>query len=117
MKKKKTKAETSEAKGDKAFSKKKFKNALSHYREAQKLEPNKTVLYDKLVEAHRKGTKEWTREDFSLSLEWTMKKQELENPALKNVHERLDLAGRLGPEQAKEALLKILSTLKDFKKK
>ncbi|MBI4412132.1 MAG: hypothetical protein HY541_06590 [Deltaproteobacteria bacterium] len=111
MKKKKNKAETAEAKGDKAFSKKKFKKALSHYRQAQKLNPDNLGIYDKLVEAHRKGTKEWTREDFSLSLEWTMKKQELENPDLKKARDRLD------PDKARAALLETLSTLKRLLKK
>lgn len=111
MKRKKTKSQISEEKGDKDFKKGKFKKALAHYREAQKLDPGKTVLYDKLVEAHKKAVKKWTREDFSSSLEWTMKKQELENPSLKKVHERMD------PDAAKKALLETLLALKKSMKK
>lgn len=111
MKKKKTKAETAEEKGDKAYAKKKYARALGHYRKAQKSNPGNAAIYEKLVNAHRQKPGEWTEADFAESLEWTMKKQELENPSLKKVHERLD------PDKAKAALLEILLTLKKSMKK
>ena len=86
--------------------KKKFDKALKYYRESQALSPGNIPIYDKLIQAHEKTGRKWTKTDFALSLEWTMKKQELENPALKKIHERLD------PDKVKAALLETLSALK-----
>lgn len=88
--KKSTKAQATEQKGDRFFQKGKFKKALQSYRMVQKENPDYLPVYDKLIETHQKTKEEWTDGDFSESLFWTMKKQELENPGLKRLHARLE---------------------------
>lgn len=77
--------------GDEYMAKKKYTKALKRYKKAKELAPERTDLYDKLIKAHDLAVKEedWHEDDVADSVGWTMEKQELENPALKLLHERL----------------------------
>lgn len=94
------------AKGDELLAAKKPKKALKEYRKAEALDPNANGLYDKLIQAHDEATIDWEPEDFAESVTWTMKKQEKENPYLKQVH------ARLSPEwkKAGELAIRIMMT-------
>lgn len=85
----KNKADKLIAKGDKLATKGKFKRALKKYKKAKNYDPERADLYDKLVDAHDKATKEWKAKDVADSVGWVMEKQEKENPAIKHLHERL----------------------------
>ncbi len=76
-------------KGDKYFNSKKFKKALDSYTRANELDPDNQKVYDKMIAAHLELKDDWNDEDLAISLTWTMKKQELENPALKRIHARM----------------------------
>lgn len=89
-KKNKIKLQQNEEKGDKYLKKKNFKKALQNYRKVLELDENYLPVYDKLIEAHTKIKSEWSDADFSDSLSWTMKKQELENPQVKRIHAQLE---------------------------
>jgi hypothetical protein len=89
-----TKAQTAEKKGDAHAQKGAHKKAVEHYKKAVEQTPDNLSLYDKLISSHKQIEAEWTDEDFTLSLEWTMKKQELENPGIKRIHARLSEEGR-----------------------
>lgn len=82
-----SKALKHESKGDKLFSKDKFRQALEEYRKSEALNPDRLQIYEKLIETHRRFEHEWVEEDFSNSLTWTMRYQELQNPDLKWVHD------------------------------
>lgn len=99
------KADKLEAKGDKLFAKGKYKKALEKFKKALEYDPDRTNLYDKLMQAHDQTSKEWEVGDFIDSVEWAMKKQEGENPAIKKVY------AKLAPEwdEAKSLLLQIIS--------
>jgi len=77
------------AKGDKQFKSKKYKKALDYYSRANEIDPDNQAVYDKMITAHLQLKEDWDDEDLAMSLTWTMKKQELENPALKRVHARM----------------------------
>lgn len=110
-KKKKTKFQTAIDKGDKELKKGKPEKALKHYREAQKLNPEEVSVYDKLIESLNQSSSEWTKAEFAESLQWTMKKQELEDPRFKRVHASLE------PEWQKiTTLIKNMLGEKDKKK-
>ncbi|MBU4484248.1 hypothetical protein KKA47_02375 [bacterium] len=83
------KAKKLEAKGDNLFNKGKHKRALKKYKKALKYNSECSSLYEKLIQAQDQVGGEWGKEEFSESLDWLMKKQEIENPNLKQVHERL----------------------------
>lgn len=83
------KAQISEEKGDQLAKKGRAKKALEHYLAALELNKASPSLYDKVIKAHDELKAEWTNEDFAKSLDWTMKKQELANPALKRLHAKL----------------------------
>jgi tetratricopeptide (TPR) repeat protein len=83
------KAKRLEAKGDKLKTKNKPKDALKAYRKSREADPENPAIYDKLIEIKSTLEDSWSEEDFSESMEWTMKKQELENPDLKEVYESL----------------------------
>jgi hypothetical protein len=83
------KADKLEAAGDKLATKGDFKKALKKYRDAAKEDPGRAALYDKLVGSLEKAKPEWKEEDFVESLSWTMKKQELEEPGIRQVHAKL----------------------------
>lgn len=90
MKDKKSKAQAKEKKGDQHYAKGEFTKALKAYRAAQELDPDHPDIYDKLVETHGKNSLTWSPEDFALSLDWTMKKQELADPKFKRLHAKLE---------------------------
>lgn len=104
-----TKAEKLEAAGDRLAAKGNYKKALEKYRQASKEDPQKRSVYEKLIEAHGRTHEQWELGDFVESLSWTMKKQELEEPAIKQVH------AKLSPEwkKAMEMALKILIMQED----
>lgn len=83
------KAQKLEAAGDALVAKGDYKKALKKYERAAKQEPDRPGLYDKLIDAHNKAKPEWKKEDFVESLSWTMKKQEIEEPAIRQVHAKL----------------------------
>lgn len=87
--KKTKKADKYETAGDALVAKGDYKKALKRYRQAAKEDPDRPCLYDKLVEAHEKSKGDWKKEDFAESLSWTMRKQELEEPAIRQVHAKL----------------------------
>jgi hypothetical protein len=100
------KAKRLEAKGDKLKGRNKPKDALKAYRESREADPENPSIYDKLIEIKSTLEDSWSEEDFSESMEWTMKKQELENPGLKDVYESLS------PEygEIKQLIAKMLQT-------
>lgn len=85
----KQKADKLIAKGDRLKAKGKFEKALKKYKKAKKYDPERADLYDRLIEAHDKSTKEWCEEDVAESVGYVMDKQEIENPSIKLLHERL----------------------------
>jgi tetratricopeptide (TPR) repeat protein len=78
-----------ESKGDKLLQKKKYEKALNAFEQALNLNPESSELIDKLIETHELSTEEWNIEDFTKHLSWTMKRQELDNPRLHRLHEKL----------------------------
>jgi len=89
MQRKKKTATHHVSQGDLHRNQKKYKKALSSYEAALKIDPKQVTVYDRLIETHQMLDHEWTNEDFTKSLEWTMKKQELENPQIKRIHAKL----------------------------
>jgi len=104
-KRKTTKADRLEAAGDRLASKGQYKKALKKYQEAAKQDPNRLSLYDKLVDARDKMGDEWQMDDFVESLSWTMKKQELEEPAIRQVHAKLQPEWKKATELALKIIL------------
>jgi hypothetical protein len=82
-----------EAKGEALMAKGSIKRALKKFRKA-------------IVKAKDMLPVNWDLEDFIESLDWTMKKQERENPCLRQVH------ARLSPEweKARELVIMIVAT-------
>ena len=76
-----------EAKGDKLAKKEKFREALKEYRLSEAMNPTRPEIYEKLIETHKSFEHEWVEQDFTDSLTWTMRKQELQNPRIRWVHE------------------------------
>ncbi|HPW45801.1 MAG TPA: hypothetical protein PKU96_05470 [bacterium] len=92
MKEKKLNPEKSaklEAKGDKLLAKGKFKKALKKFKEAMEFNPNRVELYDKLVQTRDGLDEDWKMDDFVESVNWMMKKQEIETPQIKHVYAQL----------------------------
>lgn len=90
MKSKKTsKAKKHEEKGDNLIIKKKIASALKEYQKALEIDPNLEGIYDKLIAAKDMLGHEWNMEDFAESVSWVMKKQEKDNPLIKQIHARL----------------------------
>lgn len=85
----KKKSERLVGEGDSLAKKGKFKQALKKYRQAKECDPERADIYDRLISAHDKSTKNWTEEDVAESVGYAMKKQEVENPGIKYLHERL----------------------------
>lgn len=83
------KSESLEKKGDQYLAKNNYKKAIDAYRHANELNPENTLLYQKLLDTQSKLDGEWNENDFIEAMDWTMKKQEIENPNIKNVHESL----------------------------
>src|SRR5262245_55362795 len=92
--------------GDRHTKRKQLAKALKAYRDALKADPNNPLLYQKLIETKERMPEEWSEEDFSETMAWTMKKQELENPTLKDVHEVLT------PEyhEIRQTIVKMITT-------
>jgi tetratricopeptide (TPR) repeat protein len=95
-----------EAKGEALMAKGSIKRALKKFRKAIEYDPERESIYDKLVKAKDMLPVNWDLEDFIESLDWTMKKQERENPCLRQVH------ARLSPEweKARELVIMIVAT-------
>lgn len=110
-----------EAKGDKLAGKGKFREAMGEYQKSEALDPERVEIYDKLIDTQGQiGESEWREEDFANSMSWTMRRQELQNPHIRLVHETFSLEYRevhqllqrlmtaLGEEQENALVEKIL---------
>lgn len=99
---KKRKTERHETKGDRLLALGRPAKALKEYKMALKTRPESVQIYDKIMKAHDLTPGKWGVEDFTQSVLWAMKKQELEHPPIKQVHARLspewDRATRLAVE-------------------
>lgn len=106
-------------KGDGWMKKKKPGKALIEYKKALACDPDLKGIYDKLIAAHDLTPREWDEKDFAESVTWTMKKQEQENPPIKQVHARLtpewkkatELAMRMFVSEDKESVKKLTEEL------
>jgi tetratricopeptide (TPR) repeat protein len=96
-----------EAKGDKLVNKGKYQRAIKKYKKALKYNDENAALYEKLISTKDQISGDWDKKEFSESLDWLMKKQEIENPRLKHVHDRLT------PEW--ETVSKLIAELLDSK--
>lgn len=83
------KAQTLEKKGDQQSQQNNHRKAMKHYREAVDLHPEHAPLYQKLIDTQKLLEHEWEEGDLADTISWTMKLQELENPALRLNHARL----------------------------
>jgi tetratricopeptide (TPR) repeat protein len=104
------KAEKHEHKGDELLARGKSAKALSEYRKALHLDPERRGIYDKLLAAKDQLPGEWTQEDFAESLSWAMNKQEQEHPSIRQLH------AKLTPEwkRATELAVSILAAPEDM---
>lgn len=93
-----------EEKGDRFLEKKNYKKALFHFKKSQEFLPDSIGIYDKLIETHKNLESEWSEEDMALSVAWTMKKMELENPKFKRIHAQSE-------EEWKEVIEKVKQIL------
>jgi hypothetical protein len=100
------KATELEAKGDRYAGRQDLRKALKAYRGACEANPDNPVIYQKLIEIKGQLQEDWSEEDFSETLNWTMRKQELENPGIKEVYEVLS------PEynEIKQTIFRLLTT-------
>jgi len=85
----KKKAEQLEHAGDELALKNKFEKALKKYKKALEKTPDNTSLYNKLISTKDKIEKNWGMDDFVESVSWAMEKQEIEDPAIKQLHIKL----------------------------
>ncbi|PIU57061.1 MAG: hypothetical protein COS89_05270 [Deltaproteobacteria bacterium CG07_land_8_20_14_0_80_38_7] len=85
----KKKAEQLELAGDELALKNKFEKALKKYKKALEKTPDNTSLYNKLISTKDKIEKNWGMDDFVESVSWAMEKQEIEDPAIKQLHIKL----------------------------
>ena len=84
-----------ESKGDKLAGKGKFREAMGEYQKSESLNPDRVEIYDKLIETQAQVQEsEWVEEDFANSMTWTMRRQELQNPHIRLVHETFSLEYR-----------------------
>ncbi len=97
-----------ESKGDKLVGKKKFREALKEYEKSESLNPERVEIYDKLISTHSLFEHEWREEDFSNSMSWTMRRQELQNPQIRLVHQTFSVEYR-----EIQKLLQVLMTAAD----
>lgn len=91
--------------GDSFFESGNIEAALEKYLAAEALDLKDAELYGKLISTHKKINKEWSSDDFSLSLHWEMRKQEIENPEVKATHERLSPEWQEVTERLRRLLL------------
>lgn len=82
------KAAKLEKKADRLAAKGEFQKALKFYQKSETLDPDRPEIYQKLHETFQKIDREWTQEDFEISMTWTMRQQELEHPEVKQVYEK-----------------------------
>jgi tetratricopeptide (TPR) repeat protein len=76
------KALSYEKKGDKLLEKGKTRKALIQYQKSEALDPERPEIYQKLVDTLNQLEDSWSEQDFSNSMAWTMRQQELQNPAI-----------------------------------
>jgi tetratricopeptide (TPR) repeat protein len=100
------KAARHEAKGDALLAKGKLVKALKQYRKALEQDPNRTSIYDKLIQTRDQMPGEWKIEDFAESVSWTMQKQEQQHPPIRQVHARFTPEW----EAATDLVMKILAS-------
>jgi len=115
------KAAKLEKKGDQYLAKGKFQKAHDCFRKSESLDPTRPGIYEKLHQSFQEIDREWTQEDFEISMEWTMRQQELEHPEIKGVLERFSpeyqaveqliqsLMSTFDPETEEETIEKIIS--------
>lgn len=86
----KNKSFKNELKGDQWRARGNSKKALEAYRKALEDDDSRVALYDKLLSLldENKGT--WSEEEFTDSVYFTMKRQELLDPTFKRIHARSD---------------------------
>ena len=77
-----------EKKGDQFFDRGKFAEAFKYYQRAEALNTERPEIYRKLQETFERLDQDWSEEDFSLSMSWTLRQQQLENPGLIQVYEK-----------------------------
>lgn len=82
-------AQCLERAGDRYMASQEPRRALAKYRAAQSLAPDAPQVYRKLIAAHQAATTEWGPQDVAESLAWEMRRQELEHPPIRDLHERL----------------------------
>ena len=87
--KRESKSAKHEAKGDSLAEKGKHAKAVKEYRKALDIDPENERILEKLIRARDMDPGEWGVEDFADSVGWTMKKQEKENPSIRQVHPKL----------------------------
>ena len=77
------------SKGNKLKSQKKYTQALETFEEALQYDSENPEILDKLIETRELSDQDWDLEDFTKQLSWTMKRQELDNPRISRLHEKL----------------------------
>lgn len=83
------KAQRHEAKGDELLKRGRAEKALNSYRKALQANPDLPGIFDKLIAAKDGIGGEWKMEEFVESVDWAMRKQEQDNPAIRQVHAQL----------------------------
>lgn len=77
-----------ELKGDRYRERGKLKQAFTSYSAALELWDTRIELYDKLLAIHEEVKDNWTEDDFTVNLDWSLRRAELLHPHLKRVHHR-----------------------------
>lgn len=76
-----------ESKGDKLAAKGKFRQAIEEYQKSESYDSERPEIYEKLVNTLNRFEHEWNEQDFSNSMTWTMRQQEILHPEMRWVHE------------------------------
>ncbi len=100
-----------ENKGDQYFEKQQYEKAMEAYRKSSELNPDHPGIYEKLTRTQDLLGSEWNEEDFSETMFWVMKRQELENPQIKDLHETLSVEYA----EVKALILKMLATSSELR--
>ena len=95
-----------------SFLKGDFKQAAGYFKKALELNPDAECLYEKLIKTIDQKDGEWELDDFADSVTWAMKKQEQDNPSIRQVHAKLTPEW----EKAMELTLNILQADEDVAK-
>lgn len=77
-----------ESLGDQSLAKNHHKKALNYYQKALALHDQRAELYQKLIKCLDEKKESWDEQDFTNSVMWEMKYQELVNPIMKRIHAR-----------------------------